>query len=157
MQARRMISTLIGMLLLGVALAFGFWPADPKPERSAMPENVVQVEPVIRSAVLRQIRLSGITQASRRAVLSFTVPGRMEARMVDVGDRVTEGMTLAILDVRQYDHAVASTQARKRELEIELVQAERDRRRLATLVADKVVSVKDFERVSTMADALAAA
>jgi RND family efflux transporter MFP subunit len=157
MKARRILSTLVGVSFLGAALAFGFWPASQKPEPVSMPENIVRVEPVTFSVVQRQVLLSGITRAARRAVLSFTVSARMERRVVDIGDHVIRGQVLAILDVTQFDNAVDTAQAKRKELEIQLAQAERDRRRLAILVKDKVVPIKDYERVSATADALAAA
>jgi RND family efflux transporter MFP subunit len=145
------------MSLLGTALAFGFWPE----ERKAMPApssvHSVQTASVKSAVVERAITLSGITRASRRAVLAFTVSARLDRRPVDVGETVRKGELIALLDVRQFDNAVASARARKAELDAQYRQAERDRRRFAQLQRENVVPVGEYERVSATADRLEAA
>jgi RND family efflux transporter MFP subunit len=156
MKTGRIVSTLIGMSFLGTALAFGFWPHKQNQNQAQLTQSIVKVEPVTQSNIQRQIRLSGITQAARQAVLAFTVSARMEKRLVDVGTHVARGDRLAVLDVRRFDNAVASARARKSELEVRLAQAERDRQRFAVLRKDEVVPLKDFERVAADADSLTA-
>lgn len=157
MRAHRIISMLVGGSLLATALAFGFWPGHPLSDASANPDNLVQVKPVALSVVARQVRMSGITRAARRAVLAFTVPARLSARPVEVGLHVVEGQLIALLDVRQFDNAVATASARKAELQAQLTQAQRDRERFAILNKEKVVPVGEFERVAASANRLQAA
>jgi RND family efflux transporter MFP subunit len=156
MKAGRFISTLVGMSFLGSALAFGFWPQKQAKIPKDITANIVKVGRVTQSDIERQVRLSGITQAAEQAVLAFTMSARIDRRYVEVGARVARGDRLAILDVRQYDNAVASARARKTELEVRLAQAERDRRRFAVLRKDEVVPLKDYERVAADADSLRA-
>jgi RND family efflux transporter MFP subunit len=90
-------------------------------------------------------------------VLGFSLPARLSRRPVEVGDHLKKGALIAVLDVRQFDNAVASAQARKAELQAQHRQAERDRNRFAQLHKEKVVPVSEFERVSAAADRLEAA
>ncbi|MFH1983527.1 MAG: efflux RND transporter periplasmic adaptor subunit [Pseudomonadota bacterium] len=156
MKAGRIISTLVGLLFLGSALAFGFWPDNRKAVSAPSADTVVRVANVKESVIDRKVTLSGITRAARRAVLAFSLPARMVQRPVDVGEHVAAGDLLAVLDVRQFDNAVAAARAQKTEIAVQLAQAERDRNRFAILKKDNVVPVKDYERVAATADGLAA-
>jgi RND family efflux transporter MFP subunit len=145
------------MSFLFAALAFGFWPDEKKAVSAPSSVHTVQTAAVKTAVVERNITLSGITRASRRAVLAFTVSARLSSRPVDVGDTVGKGDLVALLDVRQFDNAVASARARSAELAAQYRQAERDRKRFAQLRIENVVPVGEYERVSATADRLKAA
>jgi len=58
----------------------------------------------------KPIRLSGNIEVTD-AELSFKLPGRVEARLVDEGETVTAGQTVAILDNRELSQEVSRTKA----------------------------------------------
>ena len=157
MKTQRFISFFVGGFFLAAALASGFWPSTENPVSSTPSKPVVRVEPVKRAVVHRQVRLSGITRAARRAVLAFSLPARMERRWVKVGDHVLAGTRIARLEIRQFDNAVASARAHRAQLQAQLDQALRDRDRFATLNREQVVSVGEFERMASTVQQLTAA
>lgn len=157
MKTGQTISTLIGILFLGTALAFGFWPGREQTAKPANTRALVQVTTVTAEVTRREIRFSGITRAARNAVLSFVVPARMVKRPVEVGDRVTKGQMLARLDVREFDNAVARARAVAAELEVRLGQAARDQRRLERLIKENAAAIKDSEQAGARTNALRAA
>ena len=157
MKLNKIIRNLISISFLSTALAFGFWPDTDQPTKPTIQKAVVQVAEVAAESTHRQVRFSGITRSARHAVLSFTVPARMAVRTVEVGDRVAAGDVLAMLDVREFDIAVASRKARVAELKARLAQAERDWRRLDRLSGSGAAATKDTERAATAVEALQAA
>lgn len=157
LKLNKIIRNLIGISFVGTAMAFGFWPESSPEQAPVNTETVVQVAPVTAESTRRQLRFSGITRSARHAVLSFTVPARMAVRSVEIGDRVAAGDVLAMLDVREFDIAVASSKARVVELKARLDQAKRDWRRLDRLSGSGAAATKDTERAATTVEALRAA
>ncbi len=157
MKTSKIISTLIGLFILGTALAFGFLPEDRQPADNAIPLPIVKVGAVTTEATQREVRFSGITRAVEQAVLSFSVPARMVERSVEVGDRVAGGDVIARLDVREFDNAVNSARAAMVELKVRLAQARRDRQRFQRLVKDGAAAIQDFEKAGASEEALRAA
>lgn len=156
MKIGKFLSTLVGMSLLVSALAFGFLPDKPKPLPSKVPEAVVRVGSVESVSTRRQVRFSGIIRASREAVLSFAVSGRMVNRPAEIGDRVAGGDVLARLDVREFENAEAVAVAAEAEMRIRLTQARRDRDRMESLVRTRAAATQELERATSAADALEA-
>lgn len=156
MKASKIISTLIGLSILGTAFAFGFLPERRQTAGTTIPFPIVKVATVAREATRREVRFSGITRAVKQAVLSFSVPARMVERPVEVGDRVAGGDVIARLDIREFDNAVNSAKAAVSELKARLAQARRDRQRFERLVKDGAAAVKDFEQAGASEEALRA-
>ena len=73
------------------------------------------------------IRASGLVAYKREVVLSFKVGGVVQGFSVDVGDRVTQGQSLATLDTREID-------AQWREVTANVDKARRDVQRVVPLV-----------------------
>jgi RND family efflux transporter MFP subunit len=157
MKSTKIVSTLVGALLLAAALAYGFWPEPKGGKKSSLARASVKVATIVPETTRREVRFSGVTRAARRAVLSFVVAARVTARPVEVGDRVAAGDVLAVLDVREFDNNLAVARATANELRVRLAQAERDRRRYARLISDKAIAVKEFEQTDANADALRSA
>ncbi len=111
------------------------------------------------------ITLSGNVEVNE-AQMSFKIPGRLEKRLVDEGDAVTEGQLLATLEkadqklgTARAEAALAQAQARLAELEagsrtqeVEGARAELDR----SLAAEKTAEVQlnqakdDFDRYAAL-------
>ena len=83
---------------------------------------------------------------------AFRVGGRIEKRLVDVGDHVREGQVLAILDEKDLRYAMESAQAELRAANSNLGQAATDERRYSRLLSDRVVSQAEFDLKRLSAD-----
>src|SRR5436190_23248786 len=97
------------LILVGAGLALSACSEQtvraPEPVR---PVKVVKVEP---SAATRQIVLSGSVKARTEAGLGFRVPGKIVARLVNVGDHVAAGTLLARIDTNDLDLALRNAEA----------------------------------------------
>jgi RND family efflux transporter MFP subunit len=117
----------------------------------------VRVSEVRSEARAREVRISGVTRAARRATLAFLVSGTLRERAAELGQRVAAGDLLA----RVYDPAlapaVAAAEARVRELDTRLEQLDRDVRRATELRERALISDEDLERVRTEQGATRAA
>lgn len=134
----------VGILILATVYGESRSP-DPtrRPERAPRVE-VALVEPV---ASERPLRYSGIVRAADRAELAFGVPGRLERRPVELGDRVERGQVLAALDAAQFDNARAAARARVRDVEARLAQLRRDEARVARLLEARAAGSEEVEQV----------
>ena len=146
---------LIAGLLVAVA-AVAIWSAGQKPP----PEVVLHVveNGVVESTVSNT--RAGTVEACRRSKLSMPIGGRVDSLMVDEGDRVEQGQVLLTLwnKDRKAMQAQASAQllaAQHREMQlcVEADNAEREARRLDTLLKKKLTSRESTEVGRTRARA----
>ena len=151
------ITLAAGLILITSALAFGFWPQEKKTPQPPVRAPAVQIAPVQVSAAGRSVRFAGVIRSSRTARLSFTVPSRMVARPVDIGDRVRAEQLLARLDMREFENAVAAASAAVAELDVRRLQAMRDQGRMQRLAEVNAATSEALERATALADALSAA
>ena len=86
----------------------------------------------------------------------FRVGGRIAARLVEVGDRVTPGQTLARLDMSDLDLSLKAAEARLAQAEAQATQTDANLKRYTPLLASGTVSPAQFEQVKAAADAAAA-
>jgi RND family efflux transporter MFP subunit len=100
-----------------------------------------------------RFRAQGVTRARQRAGLGFTLPGRLLARPVRVGDRVSAGQLLARLDARGYDHGARAAEATARQATAQLTMHENDRARLDVLGSARAVSADQLDRIGSAVDA----
>ena len=108
---------LLAILLLGgggVALWQIFTPntAPTAQIAQAPPPKAVTTIPLASGTANRQIRLLGQVEAGERATLSPQIDGTVQRVLVREGDRVTPGMTVAVLDDADSRLALAEAQAR---------------------------------------------
>lgn len=78
----------------------------------APPPKAVTTIPLTSGTANRQIRLLGQVEAGERATLSPQIDGTVQRVLVREGDRITPGMTVAILDDADSRLALAEAQAR---------------------------------------------
>lgn len=69
----------------------------------------------VRSSLALDEKFTGIIQPRRSSDLGFADGGRIAALNVDIGDRVTDGQILAVLDTRALRSQLASAEARVNE------------------------------------------
>ena len=106
----------------GVALALTLAGCDdrPPPPPEVRPVRTVTVE---RRAVGEIGKLTGQIRAQDEVNLAFRLDGRMIARKVAVGDKVTPGQLVASLDPRTEQNAVRSAEAALSAAQGQLTQA----------------------------------
>ena len=107
---------LLAILLLGgggIALWQVLTPESaPTAQAVQVPPRSVETITLTSGTGNRQVRLLGQVEAGERATLSPQIDGRVEQVLVREGDRVTPGMTIAILDDADSRLALAEAEAR---------------------------------------------
>jgi len=94
----------------------------------------------------------GVVVARHEVQESFRVGGRIEKRLVDVGDHVREGQVLATLDEKDLRLSVESAQAELRAALSNKDQTASDDKRYATLLSKHVVSQSEYDLKHLAAD-----
>jgi len=136
------------IVAIGAALVTGCDPSSGSETADAQP-RAVRTEPVRVAEGIREIRLSGVSRAVRRATLSFLVSGTLAERPVELGQVVKAGELLVRLFNPGLEPAVASGEARVRELDARLEQLARDVLRAEDLHGRGLISQEEVERVRT--------
>ena len=113
----KLFPLLLTALLLGggIALRQVLSPSTPTTATTqvqAPPPKAVETIALTPGTGNRQIKLLGQVEAGERASLSSQIDGRVQQVLVREGDRVTEGMTIAILDDADPRLALAEAEAR---------------------------------------------
>jgi multidrug efflux system membrane fusion protein len=117
--------------------------AQPQPVRAAS---------VTLSAPIESRSYTGTVKPRYESDLGFRVSGKIVARLVNVGDRVQPGMTLARLDATDYQLSLESAEAELKAAESSLKQAEADEARYADLNKKAWVSDASFDQKKAAAD-----
>jgi RND family efflux transporter MFP subunit len=160
---QRIKQPLIGLLAIGVAIylfADGETEVHQGPDAAAVSARAVKrvkVAAVETARDRRELSFSGVVRSARRARLAFSIGGRLVARPVEEGDRVSAGQVLARLDEREIGNAVATAGAAVAELAARRAQSERDRDRAEQLLAAKAATREELEKTAAAVDAVSAA
>jgi RND family efflux transporter MFP subunit len=80
-------------------------------------------------------RFSGVVEAADSSSVSFEVPGNVREVNVDVGERISKGQVLAVLDEQTFQLNVKAAQADVGRAEVELRDALNDLERLQRIAA----------------------
>ncbi len=150
-------SVLLGLALIGGAMLLTFWPESIPMATESRHAGKVHVEPVVAATLLRESRFTAITQPYQQSLLSFSVPGKITSRPVQIGDRIQAHQTLARLALQEFDNAVDQAEAAVAELTVQLGQAERDHLRFLRLSQDNVVEERQAEQATALLEQLQAA
>ncbi|HHP7239723.1 efflux RND transporter periplasmic adaptor subunit [Longibacter sp.] len=130
----------VPLLVLALVLLGCTADADPVPPASTVP--VVETVPAEAATTPLPIRTSGRLVASTELPLSFKIGGVVARVLVDEGERVSRGQTLARLDLSEINARVA-------EAESALEKARRDLERTRTLQQDSVATVEELQDAGT--------
>jgi len=152
-------------IAITAALLWGFWPG-PVP---------VEVALVVRAPLRVTVEEEGRTRVKDRFIISAPVAGYLQRIQLEVGDAVTQGQTLAVmeplrpevLDPRSRARAeaqVAAAQAALKSAEEQVtstraedVYAQAEYRRKQKLLKDALISQGDLDQAQTLARQAAAA
>jgi len=144
-------------LLAAAALWFGVR-AEPEPDRpDRFQTKRVATSPVVSERIARRLRFSGVIRATDRAVLSFTLAGRLLERPVAIGETVRAGQIVAQLDRKPFLNNLSVARGQLAELEARRDQSLRDSQRDRQLVAEKAAPAEELENVQAHAASLEAA
>lgn len=117
--------------------------AAPQPVRAATVKLTADVD--ARS-------YTGTIKPRYESDLGFRVSGKIVERLVNIGDRVAPGMTLARLDASDYRLSLESAEAELDAARSSLRQTEADEKRYAALNEKKWVSDANYEQKKATAD-----
>ncbi len=122
------------------------------------PPEVVEQVRAIKTITITDLasgqtrKYSGIVQATDSSALSFQVSGNVQAVEVDLGDRVTQGQVLAVLDRKPYELDVQAAQAELRKARAALEEKKLDHNRQKTLYQKGWVSKAAFDQAVAAKD-----
>lgn len=135
----RILSLLVAALLLGACARGG---AAPPASSDVV---AVRVAPVVTERLALPVTAAGVLGAKEEVALSFKIGGVVARVLVDEGQAVRAGATLAALDLSEIDAGV--TRARSA-----AEKADRDLGRTRRLYADSVATLEQVQNAATGAD-----
>ena len=139
------------MATAGVLLA-----ACSRPPAPAAVVKPVFVTTVTEAASSQTRSFTSVVRARVETELGFRIGGKVDERLVEVGDVVKAGQALARLDTADYQLAVSAGSDQVQAASVDAQQAASDEARLRRLLADGSVGSADHERQKARADAAAA-
>ena len=100
--------------------------------------------------------LTGVVQARYETELAFRVTGKISARLVEVGTKVSAGDPLFKLELQDYELQVESSAADLASAEATYKQAVADEARMRTLKASRSVSDDEYDQALASREVAAA-
>jgi len=155
---RYRIAIFIGAVVVGAGVAIAFGGVLGREEKT----SVESASPrLVRSFTVMSIQGSaaeytGVIHARTESNLGFRVPGKIIEKLVKDGDHVKRGQALMRLDPTDLQLAAAAAREAVEAARAQNKLALADERRLRKLVAMKAVSVQEYDRAKSSADATSA-
>ena len=162
---RRVIFWITAFALVFLTFWFGYTrkPAEVKAEQRAVP---VEVQKVTTDSIRNTIELTGWIEANMVIDVKSKVSGRIESLAavsskgdsvpVEEGLTVKKGQQLAVIDRDIYVAKVASAKAQVMAAEVELADAQREKKRIVALYEAGSVTEQSKDKAATAADLAAA-
>jgi multidrug efflux system membrane fusion protein len=132
-------------ILLGLLLLAG---CSIPPENPQLPRPVRVVQ-VGEAAVHPTAGFAGEVTARRETALAFRIAGKLEARLVEVGDRVRKGQVVARLDADDYRLATQNLKAQLTAAKAECEFSRADLARYRDLLDQNIIAPPEFDRRQT--------
>jgi membrane fusion protein, multidrug efflux system len=145
------------LLLLLVVLVMSPLAGCKKPEASAeltsaqkeVPLKVGATTPVIEEAMPEYLVLTGTLRASQETELASVNPGRVAQTLVERGQHVNRGDTVAILDSRSAAITANAMSAQSNLATAQLEQARKECERVKALKESGAISQAEYDRVTS--------
>lgn len=112
----------------------------------------VEVAAITRRDIVPVLNFSSNLEPIWSADISSKVDGRIERLTVDEGDAVTEGMTIAVLDMGELSAQVVQAEGNLFQAKATLEQAELDLRRMEILANQGAISAQALDSARTKRD-----
>ena len=135
-----------------IALATGLAGCESESAPYVATPQPVRAASVTLSAATDTRSYTGTIKPRYESDLGFRVAGKIVERLVNIGDRVTPGMTLARLDATDYRLSLEFAEAEVKAAQSSLRQAEADERRYAALNEKTWVSDASYDQKKAAAD-----
>jgi len=158
---KRMIYWIVVAFIISVTFWLGFFY---KGAEETLPEEKtpVEVEPVSTGSIERTVELTGWIQADAVVEVRSKVPGRIETLQtttetggiiaVEEGVRVAKDQQLAVIDHDVYLTQVEAAKAAVKAREVELADAEREKKRLVRLYEGGSATEQSRDKAVTAAE-----
>jgi RND family efflux transporter MFP subunit len=139
---RRFLSSLLTVVAI-FAIVAAFTACGPKPESAKgssadLPTVQVQTQPAEKKPRAMTEEVAGTIQAKTHATIEARLHGRIISMLVSLGDKVRKGQKIAQLDA-------GDIAARLEQAQAALAQAERDWKRVSTLLAQQSATQAEFD------------
>jgi RND family efflux transporter MFP subunit len=128
-----------------------------KQDSAAQTEHNVSVLPAQRGEIARTLVLAGVFEPFQEIDVHGKVSGYVRHIYVDIGDRVRQGQTLAVLEVPELDAQVAGSKAGVARAQDEIVRLQREVTRAEALYADAHANYQRLKQASDEQPGLIAA
>src|SRR6266496_2233689 len=129
--------------------------------RAETQARAVRVARVESRPMERAVQVVGTLSAHDEATVAAQVAGQLEKSHVDVGDRVTAGQEMVLIDVTAYEALVRQSAANLARATASATNAAQNLKRIQDLQKDKIASTSDLDQAvaeagKTQADVKAA-
>lgn len=117
--------------------------------RAGRPESAPRAVRVARAELRpleRTLPVVGVLSAYDEATVAAQVAGQIEGTFVDVGDRVTAGQELALIDTTSYDALARQSAANLARAAASAANAEQNLKRIQDLQREKIASTSDLDQ-----------
>jgi RND family efflux transporter MFP subunit len=138
------------LLLLGTAVTLTACSPPPPSGEDVRPVRAMTVAPLAASSAAE---LAGEVRPRIETKMGFQVAGRIARRLVDVGQTVRAGQTLATLDPADYQLGLAAARAQVAAAQVDRDQQRLDYKRFEELAKQGFISGADLERRKAGLDA----
>ena len=136
-----------GLALICAALLVSCGKNDAKKNtaQKEMPARQVQVAHVELRPMERVLHVVGTLAAREEATIAAQVAGQLEKNYVDVGDRVTSGQELALIDTTSYEALGNASAANLASANASAANAAQNLQRTQELQKEKIASTSDLD------------
>ena len=136
---------ILSLILLGSTLTLFLFGCSPSEDQSPTPPPRVRTFEVGETSRGQDRSVSGRLAAADSSPLAFGVAGTVDSVTVNVGDTVTKGQVLAVLDADPLRQALERARSDLSASRAKLVEAERSFNRVSVLLKEFAISQSDVE------------
>ena len=142
-----------GLGLLGAMLltSCGKSNATKPGAQKELPSREVRVAHAAPRPMELVLHVVGTLAAREEAMISAQVAGQLEKNLADLGDRVTAGQEIVLIDTTSYDALAAASAANLTRANASAANAAQNLKRIQDLQKDKIASTSDLD--AAVADA----
>ena len=133
------------LVALPFALASCGKSEKPDPGKPELPPRSVRVARAESRPMERTLHVVGTLSAHEEATVAAQVAGQIEVNRVDLGDRVTAGQQLALIDTTSYDALTRQSAAQLARATAVAASAAQSLKRVQDLQKDKIASTSDLD------------
>jgi RND family efflux transporter MFP subunit len=129
--------------------------SKPDSEKSARPDAAPRAVRVARAELRpmeRALQVTGTLSAREEATVAAQVAGQIEKSLVDLGDRVTVGQELVLIDTTSYEALGRESAANLARAQAAAANAARNLKRVQELQQDRIASTSELDTAVSEAE-----